>query len=118
MDDNLYVQTEELRKTLKSKGVKDREIEEMLLQQKRKYIYSLYDYMKFMKRKEDFNANKASTARQKNFSNKMKAMKIYKERVEDELKNEALSMQFKVRDEQANYMRAMYIPISLIVEIK
>ena len=63
MDDNLYVQTEELRKTLKSKGVKDREIEEMLLQQKRKYIYSLYDYMKFMKRKEDFNANKAATAR-------------------------------------------------------
>ena len=36
-------------------------------------------------------------------------MDIYQRKIEKELNNEEKSMQLKLRDEQANYMRAMYI---------
>lgn len=107
IDENLYDQDNKLRNMLIKKGLNEKELEEMMKKQKRKYMHSLYDYMNFINRKEQSKNDRSQTIKELNFRKKMKAMEIYKDKVEEELKHEALSMQYKLRDEQANYMRAM-----------
>lgn len=69
------------------------------MRQKRKYMYSLYDYMNFIRRKEEADAQKVEKARTSNHRSKMKALQIYKDKVQEDLQNEALSMKYKLRDE-------------------
>lgn len=41
-----------------------------------------------------------------------KAMQIYQDKIQQSLYSEEMAMQLKVRDEQANYMRAMYSKVN------
>ena len=89
------------------KGDFERRIDGMLSKQKRKYKQSIQSYLKDMRRKEVGNHDRSRAARQFNEVSKAKAMQIYQRKVQEELQNEELSMHYKLRDEQANYIRFM-----------
>lgn len=87
------------------KGEQEKMVEEMLKKQKRKYKQNLNEYIDYMKKKENLQLGKGKSARHLSGVGKMKAMHIYQKKIEEELKNEEMSMHYRFRDEQANYMR-------------
>lgn len=50
---------------------------------------------------------KAEQAKAANLRDKTKAMQIYQEKIHEGLKMEEKAMQLRLRDEEANYVRAM-----------
>ena len=89
------------------KGNDEKGIEQMLRKQKRKYKQSLQDYIHYLRKKEQNQYDRSRQARYFNNRSKIKAMQIYQQKVQEDLQNEELSMHYKLRDEQANYMRFM-----------
>lgn len=104
-EEDPYFYSEEMLQGAILKGEQEKMVEGMLRKQKRKYKQSINQYIDYLRKKDQTKVDKSKAARQINNMNKMKAMQIYQKRIEDELKNEELSMHYKLRDEQANYMR-------------
>lgn len=103
-----YFYSEEMLQNAILKGEQEKLVEEMLRKQKRKYKQSLNEYIDHLKKKDTAQFDKSKNAQYINQVNKIKAMQIYQKKIEEELKNEELSMHYKLRDEQANYMRYVY----------
>ena len=89
------------------KGQFEKKIDVMLSKQKRKYKKSIQDYLKDIKRKEHNHHDRSRAAKYFNEVSKAKTMDIYQRKIQEELQNEELSMHYKLRDEQANYIRFM-----------
>lgn len=100
-----YFYSEQMLQEAIMKGEQERMIEGMLRKQKRKYKQSLNEYIDYLKKKDINQSTRGRSAKYLNQVNKVKAMQIYQKKIEEELRNEELSMHYKLRDEQANYMR-------------
>lgn len=85
----------------------EKEIAALLRKQKRKYKQSIQDYIEYLQKQEEAGYDRSKNARFLNERTKQKVMQIYQKKIQDELRNEEMSMNFKLRDEQANYMRFM-----------
>lgn len=85
----------------------EKEIAGLLRKQKRKYKQSIQDYIEYLNKKEGAGYDRSRNARYLNGRTKQKVMQIYQQKIQEELRNEEMSMNYKLRDEQANYMRFM-----------
>jgi hypothetical protein len=54
-------------------------------------------------------SDKAKQAKERNLRDRQKAMEIYQNKIQEGLQTQELAIQLKQRDDEANYVRSMYM---------
>jgi hypothetical protein len=54
-------------------------------------------------------SDKARQAKERNLRDRQKAMEIYQNKIQEGLQTQELAIQLKQRDDEANYVRSMYM---------